>query len=116
MSTRGAGMTWVGRAIRRLEDPALVQGQGRFTADLTAAHYVRFIRSPVAAGTIKKIDAPPGATLVSAADLTGVKPILPMLSKFSYKPVAQSGRRRPIRSIANATKCHSGLRIRQSIR
>ena len=34
MSTRGAGMTWVGRAIRRLEDPALVQGQGRFTADL----------------------------------------------------------------------------------
>ncbi len=27
---------WVGRAIRRLEDPALVVGQGSFTADLPA--------------------------------------------------------------------------------
>ena len=89
MSTRGAGMTWVGRAIRRLEDPALVQGQGRFTADLPAAHYVRFVRSAVAAGTIKKIDAPQGATVITAADLRGVKPILPMLHKFSYKPVRQ---------------------------
>ena len=34
--TRGSGMTWVGRAIRRLEDPALVTGRGRFTADLPA--------------------------------------------------------------------------------
>ncbi len=60
--TRGAGMTWVGRAIRRLEDPALVQGQGRFTADLPAAYCVRFVRSPVAAGKIKKIDVPKGTT------------------------------------------------------
>ena len=37
-STAGSGMTWVGRAIRRLEDPALVTGRGRFTADLNAAH------------------------------------------------------------------------------
>ncbi len=34
--TKGSGMTWVGRAIRRLEDPALITGQGRFTADLPA--------------------------------------------------------------------------------
>ncbi len=34
--TKGTGMKWVGRAIRRLEDPALVRGQGRFTADLPA--------------------------------------------------------------------------------
>ena len=27
-------MKWVGRAIRRLEDPALVAGRGRFTGDL----------------------------------------------------------------------------------
>ncbi len=89
MSTRGAGMTWVGRAIRRLEDPALVQGQGRFTADLPAAHHVRFVRSPVAAATIATISAPAGATVITAADLKGVKPILPMLHKFAYKPVAQ---------------------------
>jgi carbon-monoxide dehydrogenase large subunit len=87
--TRGAGMTWVGRALRRLEDPALVTGQGRFTADLPAAHHVRFVRSPVAAGKIRSIDRPPGATVVTAADLKGVKPILPMLHKFAYKPVGQ---------------------------
>ena len=44
--------TWVGRSIRRVEDPALVTGRGRFTADLTAAHWVRFVRSPRAAGRI----------------------------------------------------------------
>ena len=32
--TKGSGTTWVGRSIRRLEDPALVQGRGHFTADL----------------------------------------------------------------------------------
>jgi carbon-monoxide dehydrogenase large subunit len=46
-------MTWVGRAIRRLEDPALLTGRGRFTADLPAAQWVRFLRSPVAAGRIE---------------------------------------------------------------
>ncbi len=91
--TKGAGLTWVGRSIRRLEDPALVTGHGRFTADLAAAHWVRFVRSPAAAGTISKIDgpqnAPKGATVITAADLKGVKPILPMLHKFNYKPVPQ---------------------------
>ena len=82
-------MPWVGRSIRRLEDPALVTGNGRFTADLKSAHWVRFVRSPVAAGTIKKINAPPGATVITAADLAGVKPIKPMLHKFNYRPVAQ---------------------------
>jgi carbon-monoxide dehydrogenase large subunit len=87
--TKGSGLKWVGRAIRRLEDPALITGQGRFTADLAASHWVRFVRSPVAAGKISKIDAPNGAMIVTAADLAGVKPILPMLHKFNYKPVGQ---------------------------
>jgi carbon-monoxide dehydrogenase large subunit len=87
--TKGSSMTWVGRAIRRLEDPALVTGRGRFTADLAAAHWVRFVRSPVAAGIIKKIEAPKGALVITAADLQGVKPIKPMLHKFNYKPVGQ---------------------------
>jgi carbon-monoxide dehydrogenase large subunit len=87
--TRGTGMTWVGRAIRRLEDPALIAGHGRFTADLPAAHWVRFVRSPVAAGKVKKIDAPKGATVITAADLKAVKKITPMLHKFNYRPVGQ---------------------------
>ncbi len=87
--TKGAGLTWVGRSIRRLEDPALVTGHGRFTADLPAQHWVRFVRSPAAAGTISKIDVPEGTTVITAADLKAVKPILPMLHKFNYKPVSQ---------------------------
>src|SRR5690606_9518250 len=88
-TTKGSGTKWVGRAIRRLEDPALVTGQGRFTADLPAAHRVRFVRSPVAAGRIKSIKAPDGSTVITAADLKGVKRITPMLHKFNYRPVGQ---------------------------
>ncbi len=87
--TAGSGLKWVGRAMRRLEDPALVTGRGRFTADLAAAQHVRFVRSPVASGRIVNITAPEGINLVSAVDLAGVRPIRPMLHKFNYRPIAQ---------------------------
>ena len=87
--TKGSGMTWVGRAIRRLEDPALLTGKGRFTADLPATHWMRIVRSPLAAGKINEIVVPDGATVITAADLKGVKKITPMLHKFNYKPVGQ---------------------------
>jgi aerobic carbon-monoxide dehydrogenase large subunit len=80
---------WVGRSIRRMEDPALVTGRGRFTADLPAALSVRFVRSAVAAGRIVRVTAPDGAVLISAADLRDVRPIRPMLHKFNYIPIAQ---------------------------
>jgi len=94
-------MTWVGRAIRRLEDPALITGQGRFTADLSAVHWVRFVRSPIAAGKLIKVSSPKGAMVITAADLAGVKKITPMLHKFSYKPVGQ-----PV--LANGKVCFTG--------
>jgi carbon-monoxide dehydrogenase large subunit len=85
-----AGPTgWVGRSIRRLEDPALIAGRGRFTADLPAAHRVRFVRSQHAAGRIANISAPEGVMLITAADLKDVKPIRPMLHKFDYVPIGQ---------------------------
>jgi aerobic carbon-monoxide dehydrogenase large subunit len=80
---------WVGRSIRRVEDPTLVVGEGRFTGDLPAAHAVRFVRSSVAAGRIVRITAPEGATVITAADLKSVKPIRPMLHKFNYVPISQ---------------------------
>jgi carbon-monoxide dehydrogenase large subunit len=82
-------MKWVGRAIRRLEDPALVTGRGRFTGDLPAAHWVRFVRSPVASGRIVRINAPTDARIVLAEHLEGVRPIRPMLHKFNYQPIEQ---------------------------
>lgn len=87
--TRGSGMTWVGRAIRRLEDPALIRGQGRFTADALATHWVRFVRSPVAAGKLRNVGAPADAVVITSTDLKDVKKITPMLHKFNYKPVGQ---------------------------
>ena len=89
LHTKGSGTSWVGRSLRRVEDPALVTGQGRFTADLPAVHWVRFVRSHVAAGTIENITAPDGATVITAADLKALKPIRPMLSKFAYVAIGQ---------------------------
>ena len=87
--TKGSGMTWVGRAIRRLEDPALVRGHGHFTADLPATRWVRFVRSPVASGYIHNIELPAEGLVITASGLKGLKPIRPMLHKFNYKPVSQ---------------------------
>ena len=93
-STKGSGLTWVGRSIRRLEDPALVTGRGNFTADLPATHWVRFVRSPVASGRIERIGVPPDANVITAADLAAVKPIKPMLHKFNYVPGGTANRGR----------------------
>ncbi|MGB7037764.1 MAG: xanthine dehydrogenase family protein molybdopterin-binding subunit, partial [Xanthobacteraceae bacterium] len=87
--TAGSGMKWVGRAIRRLEDPALVTGRGRFTADLPAQYHVRFVRSPVASGRIVRIAAPDGTAMITAADLADTRPIRPMLHKYDYRPIEQ---------------------------
>jgi aerobic carbon-monoxide dehydrogenase large subunit len=90
MSTAEPGSGgWVGRSIRRLEDPALVTGRGRFTADLPADRFVRFVRSPVAAGRIESITAPAGTAVFTAADLAGVKRVRPLLHKFDYVAIDQ---------------------------
>ncbi|WP_341889072.1 xanthine dehydrogenase family protein molybdopterin-binding subunit [Variovorax sp. YR752] len=76
-----------GKDVRRIEDPALLRGEGRFTDDLTRAgqtHLV-FLRSPHAHAVIKSVDAAearavPGVLAVyTGADLlaAGVKPIGP---------------------------------------
>src|SRR5262245_9320564 len=88
MSVAGA-TGWVGRSVRRLEDPALIAGRGSFTSDLPAAHRVRFVRSQHAAGRIANIAVPDGAMVITAADLKDVKPIRPMLHKFDYVPIGQ---------------------------
>lgn len=51
--------SYVGRRVRRLEDPPLLQGRGRFVDDDQPrdALHVAFVRSPVAHGRITAIDA-----------------------------------------------------------
>jgi carbon-monoxide dehydrogenase large subunit len=75
--------------MRRVEDPALVTGRGRFTGDLPATKWVRFVRSPIAAGRVRRILAPDGVMLITAADIAALRQILPMLHKFNYAPIAQ---------------------------
>jgi carbon-monoxide dehydrogenase large subunit len=87
-------LSWVGRPIPRLEDPALVTGQGRFVADLAhGAAAVRFVRSPIARGRILGIDIPDdlpaGVRVITAEDLGEVRPIRPLLHRPDYVPVAQ---------------------------
>jgi carbon-monoxide dehydrogenase large subunit len=90
-------MSWIGRSLRRFEDPALLLGQGRFTADMArGAEAVRFVRSPVPRGRIVAIKRPSGAIVFTAADLAGVKPIRPLLHRPDYvaigQPVLAAGR------------------------
>jgi carbon-monoxide dehydrogenase large subunit len=83
-------MRWVGRRLPRCEDPLLLQGQGRYTADFAyGARALRFVRSPVARARILRIVAPAGATVVTAADLVGVAPICARLDRPDYVPTAQ---------------------------
>ena len=87
-------MSWVGRPIPRLEDPALLCGHGRFVADVAeGAHAIRFVRSPVARGQVVGIevpeDLPAGVRVVTAADLGEVRPICPLLHRPDYVPIAQ---------------------------
>ena len=89
MTTHEHKQAFVGQPIRRFEDPALVTGRGRFSGDLAAAHWVRFVRSPVASGRIVGITVPPGARVITAADVGELPPITPMLHKFNYVPIAQ---------------------------
>src|SRR5262249_33153769 len=84
----GGGTAWVGRSIRRVEDPTLLTGQGRFTADLPAALFVRFVRSAVAAGRIARIAAPPGAMGGAAAGLAPGEPVQPPVANVNYVPIS----------------------------
>ena len=83
-------MRWVGRPLPRYEDPVLLQGRGRYTADLAqGARILRFVRSPLARGRILAVNAPPDVAIITAAVLGDVKPICPRLDRPDYVPVAQ---------------------------
>ncbi|MGA1286658.1 MAG: xanthine dehydrogenase family protein molybdopterin-binding subunit [Rubrivivax sp.] len=96
------------KAVRRLEDPALVRGQGRYTDDLAPAgqaHLV-FLRSPHAHARIRGIDASaaralPGVLAVHTGDdlvAAGVRP-MPMESPFG-RPDGQPAATPPRHALA----------------
>ena len=83
VSSEPSKQKFVGRSVPRLEDRPLLLGQGRFAADISfpGQWIMRVVRSPVAHGTIKSIDARaalalPGVHAVwTAADIAHIPPI-----------------------------------------
>ncbi len=73
----------IGRSVPRLEDRPLLTGRGRFAADINFPdqHHMRIVRSPIAHGVIKSIDAAaalalPGVHAVwTFADIAHIPPI-----------------------------------------
>ena len=76
-------MKFIGVPIKRLEDPRLLVGGGRYVDDLVrpGMAHATLVRSPHAHARVRRIDARPALArpgvlaCVTAADLTGVPPI-----------------------------------------
>jgi 2-furoyl-CoA dehydrogenase large subunit len=66
VTTPTAESTWVGRALHRLEDEALLRGEGRFIDDLDPvanARHAAVLRSPFAHARITRLDPTPALEL-----------------------------------------------------
>src|SRR5437868_6724305 len=75
--TRTRTRTWVGQAVQRVEDERLLRGEGQYIADLQREGMLHAVvlRSPVAHGVLKRIDAAPARAMagvravITAADI-----------------------------------------------
>jgi carbon-monoxide dehydrogenase large subunit len=103
---------YIGERIRRREDPRLITGEGRYTADIGAAGlcHLSFYRSPFPHARIGRIDkqaalAMPGVRGVWTAD------DLPASARFMADrlPPVLTERPRPV--LAAAEACHTGVAI-----
>jgi aerobic carbon-monoxide dehydrogenase large subunit len=80
---------WVGRAVQRREDLALLRGRGSFVANMrmTGMAYMAVLRSPIAHGRILSVDATAakGAAgvidVLSAADIAEAVDPVPVISR-----------------------------------
>ncbi len=73
MSAQLSAGRYVGQSVKRLEDPRLLAGRGRYVDDMQipGTLHVAFVRSTVARGTITNIDT------TAAAALPGVHAVTP---------------------------------------
>ena len=94
----------VGASLARKEDRRFLRGQGEYVANIRLPGMldVAFVRSPMAHAAIRSIAKPAGheASVFTAADLTGVKPIRAVCGlkgfKVSDQPVLASGKVRQV--------------------
>ncbi|WJR77913.1 xanthine dehydrogenase family protein molybdopterin-binding subunit [Bradyrhizobium sp. NP1] len=73
---------YIGRAVSRLEDAALLRGQGRFTDDihLPGMLHGAFLRSPVAHGRIRSIDTSAARSLAGVHRVLTYADLRPLLT------------------------------------
>jgi carbon-monoxide dehydrogenase large subunit len=88
----------IGQSVRRIEDPVLLRGQGRFAADvdIPGQVHMRVVRSPVAAGRLIRVDtaaarALPGVVAVwTGDDVASLPPIgFRLTAEESMQPYRQ---------------------------
>jgi carbon-monoxide dehydrogenase large subunit len=88
---------YTGARVRRVEDPRLLQGRGRFLDDITLPRLlaVAFVRSPHAHAAITRVDADAAratagvVAVVTADDLRGrARPLAPRLEGGGFTPTA----------------------------
>lgn len=79
--------TWIGKSVERLEDPELLQGNGKYVDDLSFDNllYMKVVRSNVARAKIMSIETNSAATIpgivgiYTAKDFNGIfRPLPPM--------------------------------------
>lgn len=93
----GLPSRWVGAGVRRVEDPRLLRGAGRYLDDLRLPGLLHavFVRSPHAHALVRHVDtaavlrAPGVATALCARDLgDAVGPLAPRLEAPGFAPTA----------------------------
>jgi 2-furoyl-CoA dehydrogenase large subunit len=84
---------WIGRSVPRLEDEALLRGQGRFMDDLDpvrGARHAAILRSPLAHARITRIDSAPALELPGVVGVLTGADVVAMSRPF---PVGVEGAR-----------------------
>jgi carbon-monoxide dehydrogenase large subunit len=88
-----APIRYTGARVKRLEDPRLLRGQGRYVGDVKLPGMLGavFVRSPHAHARVRGIDASaarvaPGVVAVATARDVSAKPINPKLEGDGYTP------------------------------
>ncbi len=89
----------MGGVVKRREDPALIQGRGRYTDDVkfVGMLHVAFVRSPIASGRIARLDtsaakAMPGVRAVyTIDDVRHLGPLLAQVPIGKLRPLLADG-------------------------
>ena len=99
MGERMSSTSVLGGVVRRREDPALIQGGGRYTDDvkLAGTTHVAFVRSPFAHAIVNSVDTSAAAEMdgvvavYTAADVAHLGPLVAQAPVGALRPLLNNG-------------------------